>query len=328
MTWKPTASLEALQKRAEILKKIRQFFEDRGVLEVETPILGKTATPDPLIEPFETTYQGPLAANGETLYLQTSPEFAMKRLLAAGYGAMFQIGKVFRNGEFGRMHNAEFTMLEWYRPGHHYDDLIQEVSDLLSEILDVPEAQLHTYRAVFEHHLEFNPHDLELCTPEYLAKIAQAQGLVQELDELDLDYNGWLDLLFSEIIQPQLGLERPFVIVDFPVSMAALAQIRYSEEDTQGVAERFEFYVRGVELANGYHELIDSKEQAKRFEEDLAQRQKLGRSSLLTDKKLLAALEAGLPPCSGVALGIDRLIMLALNCTRLNQVMSFDLGSI
>lgn len=325
--YKPTASLEALQKRAQIIRKIRQFFEDRGVLEVETPLLGKTATPDPLIEPFITSYQGPIAPHGQTLYLQTSPEFAMKRLLAAGLGAIFQICKVFRNGEMGRFHNAEFTMLEWYRPGLHYSELIQEVSDLLTEVLEVPEAELLSYQSVFEQYLDINPHDLQLCTDESLAAIAQAQGLIQDLTELDLDYNGWLDLLFSEIIQPQLGLERPVVVVDFPVSMAALAQIR-QEQDGRAVAERFEFYVRGIELANGYHELLDAKEQTRRFEEDLKKRATLGVTSLPIDDKLLAALESGVPPCSGVALGIDRLILVALNAKRLNQVMSFDLASI
>lgn len=322
MNWKPTASLEALQKRAQVIKKIRQFFEARGVLEVDTPLLGKTATPDPLIEAFKTTYHGPLAARGQALYLQTSPEFAMKRLLAAGYGALFQISKAFRNGEFGRLHNPEFTMLEWYRPGFDYYDLIQEVSDFLTEILDLPEAESISYQVVFEQYLGFNPHDLKRCTTDYLAMVAQQQGLIQELNELDLDYNGWLDLLFSEIIQPQLGLERPTVVVDFPISMAALAQVN------SGVAERFEFYVQGLELANGYHELLDSQEQAQRFEEDFAKRNLLGRSALPVDNKLLAALEAGLPPCSGVALGIDRLLMIALKADCLNQVMSFDLGSI
>lgn len=325
--YKPTASCETLQKRAHIIQKIRQFFQERGVLEVETPLLGKTATPDPLIEPFSTHYQGPILPHDQILYLQTSPEFAMKRLLAAGSGAIFQICKVFRNGEMGRFHNSEFTMLEWYRPGLHYLELIQEVSDLLTEILDVPEAELLTYQSVFEQYLDINPHDLQLCTPESLAAIAQAQGLIQELNELDLDYNGWLDLLFSEIIQPQLGLECPVVLVDFPVSMAALAQIR-QEPDGKVVAERFEFFVRGIELANGYHELSDAKEQTRRFEEDLKKRVTLGATLLPMDDKLLAALESGIPPCSGVALGVDRLVLIALNAKRLNQVMSFDLASI
>ncbi len=325
--WKPTASLEALQKRAQIIRNIRQFFETRGILEVETPLLGKTATPDPLIEPFITSYQGPLAPAGQMLYLQTSPEFAMKRLLAAGSGAIFQICKVFRNGEVGRFHNAEFTMLEWYRPGLHYSELIQEVSDLLTEILDVPEAELLSYQSVFQQYLDINPHDRALCTESFLAAIAQSQGLIQDLNELSLDYNGWLDLLFSEIIQPQLGLECPVVLVDFPVSMAALAQIR-EDHDATLVAERFEFYVRGVELANGYHELLDAKEQTQRFEEDIKKRVSLGVTPLAIDDKLLAALEAGVPPCSGVALGVDRLVLIALNAKRLNQVMSFDLASI
>lgn len=322
MNYQPTASLEALQKRAQIIKKIRHFFEERDVLEVETPLLGKTATPDPLIEAFKTSYQGPLAAKGQTLYLQTSPEFAMKRLLAAGYGAMFQISKAFRNGEMGRLHNPEFTMLEWYRPGFNYHDLIQEVSDFLTDILEVPKADSISYQAVFEQYLGFNPHDLKACTISYLASVAQAQGLIQELNELELDYNGWLDLLFSEIIQPQLGLECPTVVVDFPISMAALAQV------SSGVAQRFEFYVQGLELANGYHELLEPQEQAQRFEEDFATREALGRAALPIDNKLLAALEAGLPPCSGVALGVDRLLMIALKADRLNQVMSFDLESI
>jgi len=326
--WKPTASLEALQKRALIIRKIRQFFEERGILEVETPLLGKTATPDPLIEPFVTHYKGPVVApQGQALYLQTSPEFAMKRLLAAGYGAMFQIAKVFRNGEMGRFHNAEFTMLEWYRPGLHYTDLIQEVSDLLTEILDVPEAECLSYQSVFEQYLEINPHDHDHCTPEVLAAIAQTQGLIQDLGELNLDYDGWLDLLFSEIIQPQLGLERPMVITEFPASMAALAQIQ-PDMHGQRVAQRFEFYVRGIELANGYQELLEVKEQKARFMQDLQKRADLGVSSLPLEQKLLAALEVGIPSLRGVALGVDRLLMLALHAKRLSDVMSFDLASI
>jgi len=322
--WQPTASHESLIQRAKILKKIRLFFESRNILEVDTPLLGKTATPDPLIQPFITSYQGPAYPTGINLYLQTSPEFAMKRLLANGTGAIYQICKAFRNGEFGVNHNPEFTMLEWYRPGFTANELIVETSELLSEILGTPKAKTITYAEIFQQKLLINPHVVQFST---LEELALEHKIIDQPKALDIDKNGWLDLLFSEIIQPALGFDAPVVITDYPASMAALAKLHQDDNQTT-VAQRFEFFVNGKELANGYHELTDPNIQSKRFDADLKQRKSLGHHVMPKDSKLIQALEYGLPECSGIALGIDRLVMLALEKNKLKETLSFDLESI
>ncbi|MDY7092298.1 MAG: EF-P lysine aminoacylase EpmA [Acidobacteriota bacterium] len=310
--WRPTAGLEALRRRAEVLAEIRAFFAEAGVLEVETPLLGAATASDLHIQSIVAT------VGGRRGYLQTSPEYAMKRLLAAGSGPIYQISKAFRDGEQGRRHNPEFTLLEWYRPGWDHHRLMDEVAALLSRILSVPPAERQTYREAVREHAGVDPWT---ASAQELRRRAQELGL-GEVSGLDADdRGGWLDLLLSLVVEPQLGRRRPTLLYDYPPDQAALARVRGQGEDA--VAERFEAYVEGVELANGYHELLDPAEQRRRFERDLDRRAEAGLPPVPVDERLLAALEAGLPPCAGVALGVDRLVMLAAGASSLQEVLAF-----
>ena len=308
--WRPAASAAALARRADLLAAVRGFFARRGVLEVETPLLASHGVTDPAIEPLVVPGGASLSA---PRYLQSSPEYAMKRLLAAGSGPIYQLGKAFRDGEAGRRHNPEFTLLEWYRPGFDHHALMAEVADLLEHCLGRTGWRKVSYGDLFRAHLGLDPHSADA---EALAAIARG-----ELDagELELDRDGWLDLLLSHRIEP--ALEGLVCVHAYPASQAALARI-----DASGpvpVAERFEFYVDGVELANGYHELVDPAEQARRFAADNDRRRQQGLAERAPDPRLLAALEAGLPACSGVALGFDRLVMLATGAGSLDEVLAF-----
>jgi lysyl-tRNA synthetase class 2 len=311
--WQPTARLSTLRLRADLYKSLRKFFADREVFEVETPILSAGCVPDPHIEPFCTDYNAP---NPKLLFLHTTPELPMKRRLAAGRGAIFQISKVFRDGEVGRWHNPEFSLLEWYRPGFNQDDLIQEVDALLQYILHCPPAERLSYRKVFEQKTGLHP---LACSLTALQDYANQFG-IPEVHHLDRDT--CLQLIFSHHIEPQLGEPRPTVIKYFPASQAALA--RKKTDDPQW-AERFEVYVRGIELANGFYELTDPVEQRQRFGEDLAKRQVLNLSTYPLDEHFLAALEAGLPDCAGVAMGLDRLLMLMTGASHINEVLTFPI---
>ena len=307
---KPT---EILRLRAQLYKDIRQFFAERQVLEVETPILSQACVPEPTIEPFHTDYHGPGA---KRLFLHTSPELAMKRLLAAGSGAIYQIAKVFRDGEAGRWHNPEFSLLEWYRPGFRQDDLIQEIDELLQTLLNCPPVECLTYCAVFEQHTNLHPlHTSLAALQEYAAQF----GMVQQ------DRDTCLQLIISHQIEPHLGQNRPTVITDFPASQAALARKR---ADNPELAERFEVYVQGIELANGFYELTDPVEQRQRFEEDLKKRQALNLPTYPLDERFLAALESGLPDCAGVALGLDRLLMLIAGASHIDEVLAFPISCV
>jgi lysyl-tRNA synthetase class 2 len=316
--WQPTATLARLQLRAAILAKIRAFFAERGVLEVETPLLCPSTATDLFIESFTTQYQW----DDRTYYLQTSPEFPMKRLLASGSGAIYQLGKAFRHEPRGHLHNPEFTMLEWYRPGFDHHNLMDEMDDLLQGVLNTPPATRLSYAELFKHYLSLNPHTSDLTELQNCAIHHNLEGLM-ELQTLDRD--DWLNLLLTHFIEPRLGHECPVFIYDYPASQAALARIRAEQPP---VAERFEVYFRGVELANGYHELSDATEQQQRFERDIQLRQKRGYPTPPVDKKLLAALRQGFPNCAGVALGIDRLIQLAANASSLAEVISFAWESV
>ena len=301
--WRPTASLAILKKRAALLRQIRAFFYERDVLEVDTPALSIAANTDPNIESFITDYTGP----GEigTLYLHTSPEFSMKRLLAADSGAIYQLCKVFRNGESGRQHNPEFTMLEWYQPAFNHHQLMAEVEELLAEVLGetkIPIRKL-TYQQAF---IEYAGIDPLVADAEALKKCAQQHGLEQVIGMEAASVDDWCDLVMDQVVVPCFGKGRVF-IYDYPASQAALAKI--SDKDSR-VAERFELFIDGIEIANGFHELTDAKEQRQRFENENMKRQEMGLAQLPVDEHLLAALEAGLPDCAGVALGIDRLLML------------------
>lgn len=316
--WHPTASLKNLALRAKIIEKIRAFFAERQILEVETPLLSHASVTDIHLHSFHTDYLLSKTGKTETLYLQTSPEFAMKRLLAAGSGSIYQICKAFRNiGEAGKYHNPEFSILEWYRPGFNHHDLMDEVDEFLHVILNFQPAERMTYSELFQRYADIEPHN---ASAQQLK--LQAEKLNLSVEQLVLDSkDDWLYLLMSHVIEPKLATQvNPIFVYDFPISQAALARI---STDNPPVAERFEVYIKGIELANGFHELSDASEQRQRFITDLKQRQALGCSVIPIDENLLAALGCGFPDCAGIALGIDRLMMLAANTKDIKDVISF-----
>ncbi len=316
--WRPTASIENIRLRAELLTKTRQFFAARDVLEVETPLLCAATASDPHLQSFSTCYNGPGLPAGTSLYLQTSPEAAMKRLLAAGRGSIYQICKAFRDGEYGARHNPEFTMLEWYRVGFDHFALMEEVEALVQVLLGLDcKFERITYQALFESYLGLDPHRASL---DDLTCCAREAEVSTGLDDADIGRDGWLDLLMSHLIEPHLGQVVPVFIYDYPASQAALAKVRPGEV---ALAERFELYVTGVELANGYHELCDGDEFLRRFERDTLQRKREGHFVPGINYRLNAALEAGLPRSAGVALGFDRLLMLSAGCDSIGEVVIF-----
>ncbi len=316
--WRPTAELAMLRARADLLAGIRDFFRQAGVLEVETPACSRFGVTDPAIESFTTRYTGPGAATGADLYLQTSPEFPMKRLLAAGSGPIYQLCRVFRNGEQGRRHNPEFTLLEWYRPGFDHQRLMEEVASLVAALSSQPlPVERLSYAEAFQCHLRIDPHRasverLRNCAIE--KGIAGAESLVLE------SRDAWLDLLLSHLIEPHLGVRGMTFLYDYPASQAALARVRAGDPP---LAERFELYLEGVEIANGFHELVDAAEQRRRFVDDNRSRQAMGLPAVPPDEHLLAALEAGMPPSAGVALGVDRLLMVLSGSRHIRETLAF-----
>ena len=314
--WKPTASVEQLRQRAGILAKIRQFFAERDVLEVDTPAMSHATVTDVHLHTFQTEFVGPGYADGSKLYFMTSPEFHMKRLLAAGSGCIYQINKAFRNEENGRYHNPEFTMLEWYRVGFDHHKLMDEMDALLQLVLGCASAQRMTYQQAFIEVLGVCP--LEGSMDELKAS-ARTLGL-SDIADPEEDRDTLLQLLFSIGVEGKIGQDVPAFVYDFPASQAALAKINQAD---LRVADRFEVYFKGIELANGFHELDNPQEQLNRFESDNAKRIEMGLSPQPIDHHLIAALESGLPECAGVALGIDRLIMLAIGCDHIDQVTAF-----
>jgi lysyl-tRNA synthetase class 2 len=315
--WRPSASIEVLKQRALILQKIRHFFAVRDVFEVDTPSLSHATVSDEHLHSFATQFNHPFAPQACTLYLQTSPEFAMKRLISAGSGAIYQICKSFRNEETGSFHNPEFTMLEWYRPGFNHLQLMTEIDELLQMVLSCEKAERVTYQDIFKEQLGCDPltatlNDIKTLTKQYgYGEIAASENNKDTL----------LMLLFSQHVEPNIGQNRPCFVMDFPASQAALAKI---SPTNPLVAERFELYFQGIELANGFHELTDGPEQHRRFQQDNIIRQSKGQDMMPIDQNFIAALNFGLPACAGVALGIDRLLMLALNCSKINQVIAFE----
>ncbi len=314
--WRPAASVDGLGARADLLARIRAFFADRGVLEVETPLLSAATIPDPNLHSLSSRWRSPGDREGVTLYLQTSPEFAMKRLLAAGSGPIFQICKAFRDGEAGRRHNPEFTLLEWYRPGWDHLRLMDEVQELLAATLGAAEGERVTYAEAFQRHAGLDPHS---ASDAELRGAAARAGLA---DPAPLARDDLLDLLLATVVEPELGRSGPTFLTHYPASQAALARL---EADDPRVAQRFEVFLDGIELANGFGELTDASEQRRRFERDLDERRRRGLPSVPVDEHLLAALEEGLPPCSGVALGLDRLLMLALGVSDIAEVLAFPI---
>ncbi len=313
----PTTSIDTLQKRALILAAIRSFFWERKVLEVETPVLSQYGTVDFHIDSFAVDS----GFDKTKRYLHTSPEFAMKRLLAAGSGSIYQICHCFRDGEKSLLHNHEFTMLEWYRIGFSYIELIREVDDLVRTILgpaaEVIETECITYQMMFSTYLGINPFT---STIEQLQKCATENGINIDVDSMGDNRDDWLNLLLSHLIEPQLGKGKLTFIMDYPSSQAALARISPYNPD---VAERFELYIEGVEIANGFQELCDPQEQEQRFIEEQQKREKNGKSKIPYDNNFISAMSQGLPECSGVALGIDRLVMHALGAEKISQVIPF-----
>lgn len=315
--FKPTCDLQALKARAKLYQQIRQFFEQRDVLEVETPILSQAGVTDVHLASIQA--QRHLQGKKLTHYLQTSPEFAMKRLLASGSGAIYQICKVFRDDEHGRKHNSEFTMLEWYRPHFSLKDLMFEVTDLLNVVLaerfgDVRPTVL-SYKHAFIDRLDLNP--LKATLSE-LKDAAHRVGINLDLGDDRLAY---IDLLFSHMVEPSLGFDTPVFLTDFPPELASLAKTKI-DEDGELVAARFELYIEGLELANAYDELIDAEVLRSRFQADNAEREKLGLHVMPIDEYLLTALP-NMSECAGIALGIDRLLMVVMNQMKLEKVITF-----
>ena len=323
LSWRPSASHRALRHRAELLARTRRFFLERNVLEVETPLIGSHPASDLHLHSIACRLddggQNELD-DGSRHFLLTSPELPMKRLLAAGVGSIFQVCKAFRDAESGRHHNPEFTILEWYRIGFDHHQLMHEVAELIDEL--VPEKTSRppryvSYAELFEQLVAIDPHrcrDTELV--ELLGDARPAT--VSDRDEM-------LQLVMSELIEPSLEPGQPTFVYDYPGSQAALAAVR-REGDVE-LAERFELYLGGVELANGFHELRDAGEQRARFEHDRDRRRLAGLPTAGPDERFLAALTHGLPACAGVALGFDRLLMVALDADHIDDVISFPLAS-
>jgi elongation factor P--(R)-beta-lysine ligase len=317
MSWQPTASFETLRLRAAALATVRNFFAARQVLEVQTPALVRHPVTDVHLHSAEVRLPG----HAGSLYLQTSPEYAMKRLLAAGSGDIYQIAPVFRGEESSRLHNPEFTLIEWYRCGQSMTQLMHEVAELTQLLLAAPVDSGYetvSYSEAFERVLGSDPLQADETA---LRQVAVARGLSASLaarcqrDEL-------LDWLMGCIVGPGLGKERLCFVHRYPASQAALARL---DPTDPRVALRFELYCGGVELANGFEELSDAAEQRSRFERDLAERARRGLPELSMDRALLQALEHGLPAVAGVALGFDRVLMLRLGAGSLDQVLAFPL---
>lgn len=313
--WKTQAPLENLKARAQLLSSLRDFFAERNVLEVETPLLASTTALDPHIQSMEVLSGiNDSAGLSTSKYLQTSPEFAMKRLLGEGQGPIYQICKAFRSGESSKRHNPEFTLLEWYQPGYSMMELIDEVEQLVKPILSCDCIPRISYRDLFEQNLNIDPHNIP---SDELVTLAEQRI---ELNSTDLDRTDYLQLLMTHVIEP--AMEGNCFVYDFPTEQASLSTIEVDDVG-QRVAKRFELYFGGIELANGYYELIDPLEQRQRFEADIQKRKDLNLPIYPVDERLIAAMEAGMPQSSGVALGVDRLLMLKLVADSIDEVLSF-----
>jgi lysyl-tRNA synthetase class 2 len=319
--FRPTADWPMLRLRAELLRKTRDFFDRRGFIEVETPILSSDVVVDRHLDPFSAVLSDdPRRPEvGRRLWLQTSPEFHMKRLLASGGGAIYQITRAFRNGERGARHNPEFTIVEWYRRGDDYAAGMRLLSELCQSLLGRGPASTITYAEALARYAHVDPHGDSIATLAAAAKGANIA--VPESMQAD-DRDAWLDLLLVECVEPNLGKSEPQILHDYPPSQAALAVVRNEEPP---VAERFELYVDGLELANGYHELLDAQVLRQRNRQNNALRQQDGKPALPEESRLLAAMEAGLPACTGVALGLDRVVMLVSGAAAIDRVIAFPI---
>lgn len=316
--WQPVASREVIKQRARLLKRIRAFFDARDILEVETPIVSSAGSTDLHIDSLQTMFRG------ESHYLNTSPEYAMKRLLADYGEPIYQVCKVFRDDELGPNHNPEFSMLEWYRPGFDMHALMDEMQDLLACVLPqkLPAVGRYSYRQVFEKYAGIDPHkasadDCRQCAIQH--GIEQPVGLEDDKDE-------WLDWLLTQRVVPSFDTDGFTFIYDYPKSQCALARLAEDEQGVQ-VASRFELFSGEVELANGFHELLSGAEQQQRFERENQRRFEAGKSMVKIDEYLLEALNHGLPDCSGVAMGLDRLLMIMCEKLSIDEVLAFPFSS-
>ncbi len=318
--WQPACSLDVLLLRAQMLSQLRVFFAQRNVLEVETPALYPFANPDPMIEGYEVSET---QHHSHSLHLQTSPEFAMKRLLAVGSGAIYQICRAYRKSEVGRYHNPEFTILEWYRPGYTLHQLMEEVEDMLVQVL--PQSCLQhqavylTYQAVFSKAVGIDPLSASINDFESTAETLgypEAQLICAD------NRSAWLDFLFSHVVQSNLPLQRIVFVYNYPACQSALARLHPQQPE---VAERVEVFIDGVELGNGFQELTDPKEQRQRFIQQQGERIEHGMTVPSLDEDFLSALDAGIPDTAGIAIGLDRLLMLACSVDTISQVLTFPL---
>lgn len=311
--FRPSCDLSTWKARAHLTAKVREFFRDRGVLEVETPVLSRASGTDAHLDYFE-------VSGNPARYLMTSPEFHLKRLLAAGFGDIFEIAHAFRQDEVGGKHNSEFTIVEWYRVGMHFESLMTEVEELAGAILGKQiRAERLSYREAFLRYAGVDPY---VDGPEKFRE-ALRKNSVPDVEGSDkFSREDWWDYLMVTLVEPSLGKDCPQFLIDYPESCAALAQT-YTNSNGDRVAKRFELYIENMELCNGYEELTDPVEQKRRFEEDLKFRRENGKPLPAIDKRFLAALEHGMPAASGVALGLDRLLMLALGKKKIEDVILF-----
>jgi lysyl-tRNA synthetase class 2 len=320
--WQPTCSKEALRIRAQVLADIRSFFLVRDVLEVETPLLGHGCGTDPQLDFFTTEYG--CSPEEDRLFLQTSPEFAMKRLLASGSGSIYQICKAFRNGESGRFHNPEFTLLEWYRLGFTLSELMDEIEELLTILFKGHKhlcyPQRFSYEDIFLRHTGLNP--LRFSYTDY-CDYALRVGTPDAVTLCGYDHNLWLDFIFSHHIQSLLGQNAICMIYGYPASQSSLARINRRNSE---IVDRVEVFINGIELGNGYYELTNAQEQSARFDREITCRQERKLPTVVKDKHLIAALEEGLPECSGMAIGLDRLLMLLTSNEKIDDVLNFPLS--
>jgi lysyl-tRNA synthetase class 2 len=322
VAWQPSCSVASLQLRARLLANIRGFFMNKAVLEVETPLLCHAVGTDPNLAFFATDYDFPPLQ--QRLFLQTSPEFAMKRLLAAGSGSIYQICKAFRNGEAGRFHNPEFTLLEWYRVGFDLSQLMDEIEELIlclfaAERLPLAGVQRYSYQTIFQ---QYTGLDALTFSYERYCAFAMAHDLPDSVTLCEYNHSLWLDFLFSHCVQPQLGDNRLIMVYDYPACQSSLARINTNDSR---ITDRVELFINGVELGNGYYELSDATEQNRRFVAEIAERQQKKLPTVVKDEHLLAALNAGLPNCAGIAIGLDRLLMLLSKNAAISDVLSFSI---
>jgi lysyl-tRNA synthetase class 2 len=323
VNWQPSASIQNTVLKNTIIAKIRKYFESEGVLEVDTPVLSTSTVTDLHLDALETIHTNPLSVERTHLFLQTSPEYYMKRLLSAGYPSIYQIARCFRDDEVGRYHSPEFLMLEWYRLDFSMQELIEDVINILRVTLNINDFQQITYAALFEKLLDIDVIGVSFKELQNVCSKYGFEHIVSELDGIErnsADFDLMLQLLFSEVIEPLVGIECPIVVTHFPASQASLATL---SKDNPKFAQRFEVYYRGIELANGFEELADENELRQRFDSDNRLRKVASKKQKPIDEKFLQAIEAGLPACSGVALGLDRLLMIAAKSEHIQEVQSF-----